>query len=200
MPRNAKRSDNIFEGLLGYNVCALRIEAAWPEFVAGRTKRLKSHPASAPLAKVTELILEDLLTNVLDWPLGSLTPQVSGNGFALSDRGTTSLIVAVEHAGALVWNRQAVAAALNQAAAYARKHGVGCVAVTDGVMLYAADLVGSRLRDRLFVSLSSSEAPYELWWLSVHGIWRSRQAYGVRNLSMLPDTKREQGMSSCASA
>lgn len=42
-------------------------------------------------------------------------------------------------------------------------------------MLYARDLVpGGGHHDRLFVRLDQQEAPLDLWWLSVDGIYRSR--------------------------
>jgi len=49
---------------------------------------------------------------------------------------------------------------------------VKCIAVSDGVMLYAADIVHGGMRDRLYASLDSATPPEALWWLSVHGIYR----------------------------
>ena len=46
------------------------------------------------------------------------------------------------------------------------------MAVSDGQMLYAADVAHGGFRDRLFVGLDAPEPPLELWWLSVHGIYR----------------------------
>ena len=39
-------------------------------------------------------------------------------------------------------------------------------------MLYAADISHGGLQSRLFVNLDVPEPPLELWWLSVHGIYR----------------------------
>jgi hypothetical protein len=42
-------------------------------------------------------------------------------------------------------------------------------------MLYAADHEHGGLRDRVFLSLESTEPPDALWWLSVHGVYRCRE-------------------------
>ena len=51
-----------------------------------------------------------------------------------------------------------------------------CVGVSDGVMLYAADIVHGGTKDRLYVSLDGAAPPEALWWLSVHGIYREVEA------------------------
>jgi hypothetical protein len=50
---------------------------------------------------------------------------------------------------------------------YADEQKVKAVAVSDGVILYAANIADGGLRDRVFVSLSAGEPPLALWWLSV---------------------------------
>lgn len=80
----------------------------------------------------------------------------------------------VKRPGALAWSRAAVEAALEQVRRYADEQKVKCVAVSDGVVLYAGDVVHGGIRDRVFVSLEAGEPPETLWWLSVHGIYRPR--------------------------
>jgi hypothetical protein len=63
---------------------------------------------------------------------------------------------------------------------------VKTVAVSDGIMLYAADLRCGGVHDRVFVSLQQAEPPESLWWLSVHGIYREHHGAGA-GLRLLPD-------------
>lgn len=116
----------------------------------------------APVEKVAENILEDLLVEVLDWSLGDVNFQVGRADIVLSALGIKRLVLEVKRPGALVWNRRAVKEAPR----------VGTVAVSDGHLLYAADVTTSGLRDRILVALDTDKAPEELWWLSVHGIYR----------------------------
>ena len=164
------------ESLAGYRHCRDHIRAAWPGFLARRAERLKPHPllGNTP-EKITESILEDLFTAVLDWPLSGFNPQVDFADIVLSDLGIRRLIVEAKRPNSLAWNRLAVGRALDQAKGYADEQHVRSVAVSDGIMLYAADLVDGGARDRLFVSLTEEEPQLDLWWLSVHGIERPRE-------------------------
>jgi len=62
--------------------------------------------------------------------------------------------------------------ALEQARRYADEQKVRAIAVSDGYMFYAADVVHGGVRDRVFISLEQEGTPEALWWLSVHGIYR----------------------------
>lgn len=171
-----------------YRHCVERIRSTWVEFLRKRSERLTPHPFQPdPMEKVTESILEDLFTGVLDWPLAGFNPHVERADIVLSNLGIRWLIVEAKRPGALAWNRRGVDKALDQAAGYAAAQQVRCVAVSDGVMLYAADLVGGGRRDRAFVSLAQSEGPVELWWLSVQGIYRPRGSAEEAALRLLPD-------------
>jgi hypothetical protein len=75
-----------------------------------------------------------------------------------------------------------VHSALEQARGYADAQHVSCIAISDGVMLYAADLAHGGLADRLSVTLDRPEPPEVLWWLSVHGIYRPREGSEDRAL------------------
>ena len=76
--------------------------------------------------------------------------------------GVKRLIVEVKRPGKLAWNRRAVALALDQALRYAHEQKVKCIGVSDGLMLYAADVTGGGLKDRVFASLSEEEPPEAL--------------------------------------
>lgn len=124
------------------------------------------------MEKVAENILEDLFTKVLDWNLEDVNLQVGRADIVLSELGIKRLVLEVKRPGSLAWHRRAVSSALDQAQRYAASQKVGAVAVSDGQMLYAADVEHGGLRDRLFVHLDAADPPLELWWLSVHGIYR----------------------------
>ena len=158
--------------LASYRRCVERIEGAWDGFALRRRERLRQGLFDAPVEKIAENILEDLLTEVLDWELADVNLQVGRADIVLSELGIKRLVLEVKRPGALAWHRAAVDKALDQALRYAAAQKVGAVAVSDGRMLYAADVANGGLRDRLFVSLDDADPPLELWWLSVHGIYR----------------------------
>lgn len=161
-----------YSHLASYQRCVARLTAAWPGFLAQRAERLRQGLFGAPVEKVAENILEDLFTDVLDWDLADVDLQVGRADIILSELGIKRLVLEVKRPGSLVWQRHAVALALEQAMRYAAEQKVGSVAVSDGRMLYAGDIAHGGLRDRAFVTLDSCEPPLELWWLSVHGIYR----------------------------
>lgn len=164
------------QNLASYDRCLERIRANWEPFRAKRAERLKQQERHGVAAeKVAENILEDLFTTVLDWSLGDLNNQVDYADLILTRLGIKYLVIEVKRPGALAWDRRAVEAALSQARSYADKQGVRCVGVSDGVMLYAADIEHGTLRGRLCVSLDGATPPNDLWWLSEHGIYRSRE-------------------------
>jgi len=156
-----------------YHQCVDRLRVNWSEFRTRRLERLRERERFGHAAeRATESILEDLFTGVLDWSIGDVNHQVGFVDLLLTRLGIKYLIVEAKRPGALAWNRHAVETALEQARRYADEQRVRCVAVSDGHLLYAADVVEGGLRDRVFVSLAHEEPPEELWWLSVHGIYR----------------------------
>jgi hypothetical protein len=161
------------EELASYRTCVRRIRENWPRFLRQRQERLVQQVRHGMASeKVAENILEDLFTVVLDWSLSDLNNQVDYADLVLTRLGLKYLIVEVKRPGALAWNRRAVDAALDQALRYAHEQKVRCVGISDGVMLYAADIQHGGLKDRVFVSLQDQDPPEQLWWLSVHGIYR----------------------------
>lgn len=151
-----------------------RIHDEWPRFIDRRAQRLQQQERNGAAAeKIAENILEDLFTTVLDWSLGDLNNQVDYADLILTRLGLKYLIIEAKHPGALAWNRHAVEVALAQARRYADEQKVKCIGVSDGVMIYAADIEHGNLHDRMFASLAATEPPEDLWWLSVHGVYRS---------------------------
>lgn len=71
---------------------------------------------------------------------------------------------------------------------YAGEQRVSSAAVSDGYMLYAADIQHGGLRDRIFVSLEDESPPEPLWWLSVHGIYRECELGPGAAPVILPDS------------
>jgi hypothetical protein len=170
------------ESLATYQHGIERIRATWPAFLEKRKARLMQQSRHGVAAeKVAENILEDLFTEVLNWTIADLNNQVGYADLLLTRLGIKYLLIEVKRPGALAWHRRAVEEALDQALRYASEQKVKCVAVSDGGMLYAADIEHGGLRDRVFVSLESSDAPESLWWLSEHGIYRPcEQAEGTK--------------------
>jgi len=184
------------EDLASYHRCLERIHQTWGIFLERRRGRLAQEERHGVAAeKVAENIVEDLFTVVLDWQLADLNNQVQHADLLLSRLGIKYLLLEVKHPNALVWNRRAVESALDQARRYAAEQKVGCVAVSDGVMLYAADVEHGGIRDRVFVSLESSNPADQLWWLSVHGIYRQRPDVEDAALRLLPDVPIDAGLS-----
>lgn len=191
------------EHLASYRRCVERIRSSWPAFLEARALRLEEgrrHPAAE---KVAENIVEDLFTKVLDWSLADLNHQVQGADILLTKHGIKYLLIETKRPGGLAWHRRAVEKALEQARQYAAEQRVRCIAVSDGFMLYAADLVAGGLRDRAFVALAQPEPPLDLWWLSVHGIYRERPDTQGAELHLLPPSpvereERDEGMEEAA--
>ena len=125
------------------------------------------------MEKVAENILEDLMVDVLDWSLADVNLQIGRADVVLSALGIKRLVLEVKRPNSLTWNRPAVDDALAQAPRYAAAQHVGSVAVSDGALFYAADVTESGLRPRVLVALDTERPPEELWWVSVHGIYRS---------------------------
>ena len=149
---------------------------AWADFQARRWERLAQQARLGTAAeKVAGNILEDLFTMVLDWRLSEVNDRAGHVGLTLTRLGAKQLIVEVRRPGALAWNERAIDVALAQASRSADGQRVKAVAISDGIMLYARDLIPGGHRDRLFTRLDEPWAPEDLWWLSVDGIYRPRE-------------------------
>src|SRR6202044_3047652 len=100
--------------------------------------------------------------------------------------GIKQLIVVARPPGALAWHERAIDLALAQAHLYAEELRVKSVAISDGIMLYARDVIPGGHRDRLFARPGEPWAPDDLWWLSADGIYRPREDPGGAPLRLLP--------------
>lgn len=182
-----------YKNLANYRTLIARIQENWPSFLAKRDARLEQQRRHGEAAeKVAENILEDLFTEVLDWRLQDLNNQVEFADLVLTSNGIKYLIIEAKRPGALAWNQQAVEMALDQVRRYASEQRVTRIAVSDGVMLYSADIENGVLRDRLFVSLESPLAPDALWWLSQHGIYRDVETDASATVDLLPKQPTEE--------
>ncbi|MGH3967881.1 MAG: hypothetical protein ACRDTV_07155 [Mycobacterium sp.] len=170
--RSGVSTHAVLEHLAAYRKCVERIRAAWPGFVADRRRRLQQAGFGPPVEKIAENILEELFTTVLDWPVADVKPQVDRADIVLTSLGVKWLVLEVKRPGSLIGHRAAIDAALAQARRYAEDQRVRAVAVSDATMLYAADVRGGGLHHRFWKKLDTEDAPDDLWWLSVHGIYR----------------------------
>ncbi len=174
--------------LASYMRCQERLATTWHEFRERRAQRLVQQQRHGVAAeKVAENILEDLFTAVLDWQLSDLNNQLGFADLVLTSQGVKHLIVELKRPGALAWNRRAVEMALAQACRYAAEQKVKQVAISDGYLLYSAELAHGGLQDRVLANLESPEPDEQLFWLSVHGIYRPRIAAEDAALRLLPE-------------
>lgn len=176
--------------LASYQSTVKRITSNWPAFLNKRHERLAQQERHGTASeKVAENIVEDLLTMVVGWPLSNINNQVGYSDLLVTSLGIKQLIIEVKRPASLAWNRRAVEAALDQALRYADEQRVRCIGVSDGYMLYAADIRNGGLHDRVFVSLDSSTPEESLWWLSEHGIYRPRDEDESATLRLLPEAE-----------
>lgn len=176
------------EALAVHRRCVERIEGAWAAFLARRRELLAQAErfGSAP-EKATEQILSTLFSDVLDWPIAHVNYQLERADIVLTSPGVRWVVVEAKRPGSLAWHRSAIEQALDQACRYADEQNVHVVAISDGHMLYVADRVHGGLQDRLFVDLTAGASPKDLWWASVHGVYRPRDDLDAAQLRLLPE-------------
>lgn len=178
----------MLEDLASYQHWKAHVGENWSAFLDRRQQRLAQHERHGTAAeKVAENIVEDLFTMVLDWPLSDMNNQIERSDMLLTRLGIKYLLIETKRPGSLAWNRRAVEAALAQAHRYADEQRVRCVAVSDGVMLYAADIAHGGLEDRVFVSLEAAEPHQSLWWLNIDAIHSQRTEASDAALRLLPE-------------
>jgi hypothetical protein len=149
---------------------------AWPGFQARRWDRLAQQARFGTAAEqVAANILEDLFTSVLDWRLSEVSNQAAHADLVLTRLGAKQLIIEAKGPGTLEWNERAVGLALARAHRCAAEQRVRAIAISDGIMLYARDVIPGGHRDRLLARLDEPWAPDDLWWLSVDAIYRPRE-------------------------
>jgi hypothetical protein len=169
-----------YRDLSVYQRCRARLVERWPDFLQRRADRLRQQARHGDAAeKVAEEILEDLLVDVLDWGRGNLDYQVGRADVILTRSGAKYLVLEVKRPGALRWQRAAEQRAIDQARGYAEQQYVSRIAVSDGDLFYAVDLESGAEIPRCRVSLASLEAPDDLWWVSMHGIYRQPEGLSL---------------------
>lgn len=161
-----------------------RAGSGWVEFQKRRSERLAqvARNGSAP-EKIAEDILGDFFTIALDWELGDLNNQVQYADLVLTKAGLKRMLIEVKRPNSLNGKPSKLQAALQQARAYADEQRVTTVAISDGSLFYAADLVYGGFKDRVWLRLDGESFPADSWWVSVDGIYRLPEALGSPNLT-----------------
>lgn len=159
--------------LAGFRKFMERLPASWQTFRVQRQTRLAQHARNGLAAeKVAENIVEDFLTIALDWSLGDLNNQLHYADIVLTSLGIKRLLIEVKRPGSLRWDQPSLESALSQARRYAAEQRVQSIAVSDGTLFYAADVVNGGLQERARLQLDSDEHSADAWWLSIDGIYR----------------------------
>ena len=154
-----------------------RAQNNWAEFQYRRKQYLaQMHLRDGGSEKITENILVDLFTLVLDWPLANVDYQSGRCDIVLVDTGIKHLLIEAKYPGKFSSSRS-MEHALSQVGGYSIKHKVHRVAVSDGNRLYAVDLFEGKICERVDVKLDE-EFSEELWHISRHGIYRSIENKG----------------------
>ena len=137
--------------------------------------------------------MEDLFSEVLDWSLADLNHEIDYADMVITQQGIKTIIIEAKRPGLLAWHGRAIEDALAQSRRYADRQRVPHIVITDGVMLYAADVENGTVRDRAYVQLDLPEPPMDLWWVSVHGIYRPRPESRDVGWHLLPREPERMG-------
>lgn len=158
--------------------CLECLRRHWPDFLRRRRAHIGEQGVGKTSEVVTRNIVQDLFTVPLDWSFEDLkfeVPCKAGRAdIVLSSLGISQLIVETKAPKEFVWSRAHIDKALWQARQYGDELHVAQMAVSDGSLLYAADLVDGAFRGRVAVSLEDPDPPDSLWWLSTMGIFKSQ--------------------------
>ena len=159
--------------LTSYKKCVNRINNNWSNFLQKREKRLlEFHQYGKTSEKISESIMDILFSEVLDWEISLLRYQIGNADIILTNQGIKYLVIETKRPGSLQWSERAIEKALNQALRYAIEQHIKTLAISDGSILYAANVIDNNLQDRVYIDLNKSSPQLDLWWLSVHGIYR----------------------------
>lgn len=154
-------------------------QSVWPEFLQRRSERLvqADRNGKAP-EKVAEDILGDFFTMALDWKVSDINNQLDFADLVLTTLGIKRILVEAKRPGSLAWNRPGLEQALGQARRYADEQRVNTIAISDGCIFYAADIVNGGLSDRVRLRLDGRTLSPNSWWVSVDGIYRPVEDIG----------------------
>jgi len=167
--------DENFRLLSSYKKLIERLHQKWDIFLESRSKLLDPLKYQSVPEKVSEEIIRNLLTQVLDWEEADLQWQMHYADLVLTRNRNKYLVAELKRPSFLKRSLGSNQEALNQVRGYADQQKVNSVAICDGSVFYAADIVGGGLSHRVFVDLSSKTVPESLWWISVHGVYRKAQ-------------------------
>jgi len=149
------------------------IEAQWPLFLEKRTEWLLQEARYGHAAeKVAESILADFFTIPLNWQISDLNNQIGYADMVLTKMGIKRLVVEVKRPNSLSWDQPSLERALTQARRYAEEQRVSTIAVSDGTLFYAADIVNGGLKHRARLRLDHAVPCLDAYWVSVDGIYR----------------------------
>lgn len=169
MQTSHARPDN----LATYRKLIDHLPASWPTFLSRRRCRLTQQERNGVAAeKVAENILEDFFIVALDWSIGDLNNQLRYADIVLTKLGIKRLLVEVKRPGSLGWDQRSLEQALSQARRYADEQRINSIAVSDGTLFYAADIISGGLEDRARLRLDTPSCSRDAWWVSVDGIYR----------------------------
>lgn len=167
--------DENFRSLSSYKKVIDRLHQNWEPFLESRTNLLEPLKYQSVPEKVSEEIIRNLLTQVLDWEEADLQWQMHYADLVLTRNRNKYLVAELKRPSSLKRSLNSNQEALNQVRGYADQQKISSIAICDGSVVYAADITGGGLSHRVFVDLSSRKPPETLWWLSVHGIYRKAQ-------------------------
>ncbi len=150
------------------------ISDTWPAFLQKRQLRLVQQERNSTASeKVAENIVEDFFTTALDWSVSDINNQLQYADIVLTSHGIKRMVVEVKRPGSLRWEHlPSVEQALSQARRYADEQRVRTVAVSDGTLFYAADILDGGLQHRARFSLDMPTYSRDAWWVSIDGIYR----------------------------
>ncbi len=156
--------------------CLDRLRRYWPDFLRRRKSHIGEHGVGKTSEVVARNIVQDLFTIPLDWPLEDLKsefPCKAGRAdIVLTSLGIPQLIVETKAPQDLKWSQAHIEEALWQVRQYGDELRVKQLAVSDGYLLYAIDLVDDHFKGRVAISLEDPDPPDPLWWLSTMGIFK----------------------------
>jgi hypothetical protein len=148
-------------------------ETAWPAFQALRAERLTQAQRNGGAAeKVAEDILGDFFTTALDWGISDLNHQVGRADIILTRSGIKRLLIEAKRPGLLNGENRIFWDAREQAHRYADEQHVRTIAVSDGNVFHAFDIVNGGLEERVQLRLDSTEFQPDSWWVSKEGVDR----------------------------
>ncbi len=111
--------------------CEDRIQTKWNPFQAKRRQCLEQGNRFGTAAeKITIALLEDLLTEVLDWSLADLNHEIEYADLVVTQHGIKMLVIEAKRSGNLAWNQHTIAEALGQARRYADSQRITHLAIT----------------------------------------------------------------------